>query len=249
MPESSTSSFDRRLDRIEKIANILLPLVVAIVASFYTLRKDHSDEQAQKDLAARDLSQKQYANFTALLPMLLSKDSGTVSTALRVYTVESDLGLEPKELQSLIEDIGKQPEHRAEAQVAIQAADRQSTGKCRSISPGLFLQVANNADQLHNGQALAAQLKTAPGLPPVQGVQRVDAVPPQPQLRYYFSDENNAQADALISALQTHGFRDIQRQDLSRQYLASGCPRPATFELWTGAKAPLQPDGDAHPTP
>jgi hypothetical protein len=248
MPDNSNSTFDRFLERTEKVANILLPVILALVGGLYTYTKDHNDQESQKQQAARDLAQKQYANLTALLPMLVSKDPPTVTAALQVYIEETREKQAPESLKSVIMSIQQtQPEHRAEAQAAVQAAELQSTGKCKSIPGGLFIQVANDQEQLKNGRVLQDLLKSAEGIPAVPGVQRVDAVPLQTQLRYYFNENNDSQAQRIIHYLEALGYKDIQTQDLSPRYLNLGCPPPATFELWIGSNSPVGRDGKARP--
>ncbi len=248
MPDNSKSTFDRFLERTEKFANILLPVILALVGGLYTYTKHHDDRELQRQQAARDLSQKQYANLTALLPMLVSKDPPTVSAALQVYIEETRKKQTPESLKGVILNIQQtQPEHRAEAQAAVQAAELQSTGKCKSIPGGLFLQVANDQEQLKNGKVLQDLLKSAEGVPPIQGVQRVDAAPQQTQLRYYFNEDNDSEALRIIHYLEALGYKDIQTQDLSSRYLNLGCPPPSTYELWIGSQSPIGRDGKARP--
>jgi hypothetical protein len=250
MPDLPQTKFDQVLERASKTAGVLLPLIIAAVGGFYTYQKDQNDKKTQEMQAAQDLSQKQYSNLTALLPMLLSKDPAAVSAALNVYTEETQVGQAPLSLKGVIENIGStQPVHRAEAQAAAQGAALQSTGKCKSVLGGLFIQVANNPDQLKNGRALATLLKSASGLPAVQDVQRVDEMPQQTQLRYYFDSGNNMQADSILQSLQQHGFQNVQRVDLSQSYLKVGCPPPPTFELWVGSLTPLSADGSVASQP
>lgn len=246
MPDNSKGTFDRFLERAEKIANILLPVILALVGGLYTYTKDKTDAKAQAQQASRDLAQKQYANLTALLPMLVSKDPPTVSAALEVYIEETKVKQAPESLKGVILSIQQnQPENRAEAQAAVQAGELQSTGKCKSIPGGLFIQVANDKEQLKNGRVLQELLKSAEGIPAVPGVQRVDAVPQQTQLRYYFNNSNNSQALRIIHYLGALGYIDVQTEDLSGRYLNLGCPPPATFELWIGSQSPVGPDGKA----
>lgn len=213
MPEPPQTNFDRGLDRAQKIANILLPLVIALLGIWYSYTKDKNDERLRAQQAAQDLSQKQYANVTALMPLLLSKDPASVSMGMAIYIDETNAKQAPDSLKGALEFIQHtQPEHMAEAQAALQGAELQSTGKCKSIPSGLFIQVANDTEQLKNGRALQALLKSVTGLPPVQGVQRVDSVPQQPQLRYYFTDGNNAQAAHIVAILQEHGFKHVELQ-------------------------------------
>jgi hypothetical protein len=148
------------LDRVSKIARILLPFVVGVVGALYTLQKDKSDERA-RDQAA------QYANFAALLPLMVSNDDKQVSTTLDIYNQEAANRLAPASLAPLIQQIGAaKPQLRAQAQAAEQAASVQAGTGCRLFPSGLFLQVANDQAQLKDGQALAALLKSEPGLPP-----------------------------------------------------------------------------------
>jgi len=240
---------DHLLERVEKIASICLPLTIALVGGLYTYQKDKSDEKLRVQQTAQDLSQKQYANLTSLLPMLLSKDAASVSAALNVYTEEAKIGQAPIALKGVIEKIGTtQPEHRAEAQIADQSATLQTTGKCKAITSGIFIQVANDKDQLKYGQVLASKLKDLNQLPPIQGVQRVDQLPSQTNLRYYFDPNNNAEADKIIASLKQFGFTAVQRVDLTQNYLKVGCPPPPSFELWLGVQLPLNAEGTVSPS-
>jgi hypothetical protein len=76
-------------------------------------------------------------------------------------------------------------------------------------------------------------------------VQRVDAVPQQTRLRYYFNDSNHSEALRIIHYMEALRYKDIETQDLSGRYLNVGCPAPATFELWIGSQSPVGPDGKA----
>jgi hypothetical protein len=232
------NTFDSSLDRVSKIAGILLPLVIGVVGAIYTIQKDKSDESAR-------VSQAQYANFSALLPLILSNDDKQVSTALDIYSQEAAIGLAPPSLRPLLPQIAAaKPQLRAQAQAAEQAASVQAGAGCKEFPSGLFLQVANNVEQLKDGQALAGLLKSEAGLPPVQGVQRVDAVPQKTQLRYYFSSANDPQADRVIAVLHRLGFSAVVKQDLSPTYLKDKkCPPPPTFELWIGSVDALDERG------
>jgi hypothetical protein len=180
------------VDRASKIAGILLPIVVGELGAIYTIQKDKNDESAR-------VSQMQYANVSALLPLILSNDDKQVSTALDIYSQEAAMGLAPPLLRPLLPQIAAaKPQLRAQAQAAEQAASVQAGAGCKEFPSGLFLQVANNLEQLKDGQAMAGLLKSEEGLPPVQGVQRVDAAPQKTQLRYYFSNANDPQADKVM---------------------------------------------------
>lgn len=240
--------FDIRLDRAAKIGGILLPVVLGIVGGAYTYYKDRNDERSHDLEKAQQVVQAQYANFAALLPLMVSNDDKQVSTALDIYYQEAGIGLAPQSLRPVIQQIGtNKPQLRAQAQAADQAASVQAGAGCKQFTKGLFIQVANDPEQLKNGQTLASLLKSQAGLPPVQGVQRVDAVPQQTQLRYYASTDNDPEADRVLSSLRDLGFTSVAKQDLSARYLKDKqCPPPPTFELWVGAADALGPGGLPH---
>jgi hypothetical protein len=136
------------------------------------------------------------------------------------------------------------PQLRAQAQAAEQAASVQAGTGCKEFRSGLFLQVANDREQLKDGQTLAGLLNSEAGLPLVLGVQRVDAVPQKTQLRYYFSSANDSQADKVVAALRRLGFSSVVKEDLSPLYLKDKkCPPPPTFELWVGSADALGEQG------
>jgi hypothetical protein len=240
--------FDLRLDRVSKIAGVLLPIVVGVVGAIYTIQKDQSDTAARQQSATQQVTQAQYANFGALLPLMVSNDDRQVSTALSIYKQEAANGQEPQSLTPLIDQIiATKPQLRAQAQAAEQAVLVPQGTPCKEFLNGLFLQVANDPAQLSDGQALAALLKSETGLPPIPGVQRVDSVPQQTQLRYYFSATNDAQASRVIASLKKFGFSNVARQDLSPLYLKNkSCTPPPTFELWIGAADVLDAQGLPH---
>lgn len=244
----SQNTLDLTLDRVSKVAGILLPIVVAVVGAIYTVHKDKSDDSARVQSTKQQVAQAQYANFAALLPLMVSNDDKQVSTALDIYNQEAANGQAPQSLAPLIQQIGAtKPQLRAQAQAAEQAASVQAGTGCKEFTGGLFLQVANDPSQLKDGQALAALLKSEAGLPPVQGVQRVDAVPQQTQLRYYFSSVNDPQAEKVIDALHRLGFLTVAKEDLSPLYLKDKrCPPPPTFELWIGSTDALGAQGLPH---
>ena len=240
--------FDLTLDRVSKFAGILLPIVVGVVGAIYTIHKDDSDNKARNQATAQQIAQAQYANFAALLPLLVSNDDKQVSTALDIFNQEAAIGQAPQSLGPLIQQIGEaKPQLRAQAQAADQAVSMQAGAGCKVFPSGIFVQVANDNVQLKDGQALAALLKSEAGLPPVQGVQRVDAGPQQTQLRYYFSNVNDPDADKVIAVLHRFGFTNVVKQDLSPLYLKSKtCPPPPTFELWIGSGDALDLQGMPH---
>ena len=73
MPDPA-SRFDLFLERLGRISSILVPIVIALVGWFYTYTKDRNDKAIREQQALFDQRQKQYANFTALLPLLTNKD-------------------------------------------------------------------------------------------------------------------------------------------------------------------------------
>ena len=72
MPDLPKSNLDNRLDQLSKIADILLPLVLALVGGLYTYQKDKSDARTLQREERRDLQQVQYGNLTALIPLLVA---------------------------------------------------------------------------------------------------------------------------------------------------------------------------------
>ena len=248
MPDSVPSKFDAWLDRVSKIAGILLPIVVAVVGGIYTTSKDRSDDltrqaQQKRDEYQRswDKTQKQYANLTALVPLLTSHDPSTVATGLDIYTSEARAGQAPLDLLPTIQRIQTdQPNQREAAQVALDAGKTQAASACRWDEDGLYIQVENNQEQLKNGRKLAAALGNSLT---VRGVQRVDASPKGTQIRYFFTDTNRAEAGRIKDELARHGLMRIDEVDLSAKYLKKGCSPPGTFELWIGSSTPLRADG------
>lgn len=186
-------------------------------------------------------TQKQYANLTALIPLLTSNNPAQVSTGLEIYSSEAKVGQAPLDLQNTIRRIGNdQPQQTGAAQAALEASKIQMAAECKSNPDGVYVHVANSTEQLKRGQLLATFLRNA-GFK-VEGVQRVDAVPNHAQLRFYFSDANSAQASKIGEVLRSHGVT-IDEQDLSPRYLKQGCPPPGVFELWIGSDTPLAVDG------
>jgi hypothetical protein len=239
---SNPSKFDERLDRAAKIAGLLFPLVVAVVGGVYTYRKDVNDGLVRDAQMKRDESQrnweniqKQYSNLTALLPLLTSQNASAVTTGLDIYTSEANAGQAPLDLRATIARIlAEQPGQAGAASIALDAAKAQMSRACQHDPDGLYIQVANSAEQLVKGRQLANALKSSGQAMAVQGVQRVDAVPQRTQLRYYFTDKNKTQAAKILAELAKRGFSTIDQQDLSPRYLKQGCAPPGVFELWVG---------------
>ena len=243
-----SSRFDLFLDRWSKIAGILLPIVVGIVGAVYTVRKDDADKAAKTLADGQQTAQAQYANLVALLPLMTSDDDRKVEIGLTMYQLAAANGQAPPNMGPLFEKIRvRWPQLKVQAQAAAQDASVQAGAGCKPFSSALYIQVANDKAQLANGQKLANSLKEASGLPPVQGVQRVDTVPQQTQLRYYFSDANDKNASNIIAALQQLGFTNVAKQNLSPLYLKERqCPPPPTFELWIGSANALDAQGRPH---
>ena len=250
MPDPAASNLDKWLDRASKIAGVLLPVIVAAVGGFYTANKDTNDRltreaQAQRDEYQQrwDNTQKQYANMTALVPLLTSHDRSAIDTGLDIYTSEANAGQAPLDLRLTIERIkSDQPNHASAAQEALEALRGQMARACQQDPDGLYVEVQNSSDQLKRGKQLS-QLLTDSQVIPVQGVQRVDSSPKHTQLRYYFSETNTAQAQRIKVELAKHGFLRIDDQDLSPRYLKKGCLPPGIYELWVGSDTPLSVDG------
>ena len=98
MADPTPSRLDVWLERSSKLAGILLPLIVAVVGAVYTYQKDASDKY-QKTI---ENTQKQYANLTALLPLLTSGNPLQVRTGLEVYLSEAKALQAPTDLQQTV---------------------------------------------------------------------------------------------------------------------------------------------------
>ncbi len=249
MPDESSSNFDAKIERLEKIAGILLPFVVALVGGLYTLQKDRSDSLTRAQQQARDdyqrewdKTQQQYSNLTSLVPLLTSSNPAAVATGISIYTSEANAGHAPVDLENTIRRIGNtDPNLAGQVQAAVEATKVQMASECKFNPNGIYIHVANSSEQLASGQQLANFLRDS-GFT-VQGVQRVDVAPTSTQLRYYFSDANTTQATAITGDLKKHGFGKVDLVNLSPKYLKAGCPPPGIYELWIGTATPLAADG------
>jgi hypothetical protein len=238
MPDLPLSPLDKWLDRLSKIAGILVPVVLAVVGGWYNVKKDQSDAYQQQ----WDNAQKQYSNVTALVPWLISKDPVAVSAGLAIFTSEAKSGQSPLDLFQTISNIAnEQPKLAGAVQNALDAAKVQMASECKFNPDGLYIHVANSAEQLASGQQLETFLRNAGFI--VQGVQRVDVAPNKNQLRYYFSDANTQEATKIIDKLESHGFGKVDTANLSPSYLKQGCRPPGIYELWIGTSTPLAADG------
>lgn len=127
MPDMPLSSLDKRLDQLSKIAGILLPLVVALVGGIYTYEKDRNDERTLQRQERRDLQQVQYANLTALVPLLTSQDPSNRLLAMEIFTSEARKHEAPLDLVPSIQRLGTEhPEHLKQAMAAVAAAEAQT---------------------------------------------------------------------------------------------------------------------------
>lgn len=252
MPDPSSSRFDVILERLGKISGILVPIVIALVGWFYTATKDKNDIAVREQQAKFDQTQKQYANLTALLPLLTSKDKAQFDLGVQIYTSEANANQAPADqLQGYIQTLtASDPEDPALQQAAAAglrqqaaaaaAAGSQTAQHCTANPDGIYIQVANSLDQLALGKALAAKLNAQQIVPAVQGAQRIDQSPAQTQMRYYFSPANDQKLAAMKSTLEAAGIHIVQNVNLSPAYLKPGCTPPGVFELWIGAAAPLK---------
>ena len=126
MPEPTQSGLDDQLDRLSKIAGILLPVVLALVGGLYTYTKDKNDARNLQREERRDLQQVQYANLTALVPLLTSQDQSNRLLAIEIFTSEAKKHQAPIDLLPSIERLGNEhPEHLKEAMAAVAAAHDQ----------------------------------------------------------------------------------------------------------------------------
>ena len=126
MPDLPQSNLDNRLDRLSKIAGLLLPLVVALVAGLYTYEKDKSEARTLKREERRDRQQVQYGNLTALIPLLTSQDPSSRALAMEIFTSEAKKHEAPLDLVPAIKRLGTEhPESQSQAMAAVAAADGQ----------------------------------------------------------------------------------------------------------------------------
>ncbi len=254
MSEPSPSRIDVALERLSRVAGILVPIAIFAVGTSYTIQKDKSETagraaQKLRDDQQRDFDnvQKRYANLAALLPLLTSDKADTVKMGVEVYTAETKSEQAPTELQVTILQLpNKFPELVGVVQRATDAGREQQKSLCSANPDGLYIQVANSTEQLERGRGLADSLNGRSPSWPVQGVQRIDQGPAVNQLRYYFSAGNNDTAGKIIAALGPFNVGQVQKQDLSPRYLKQGCPPPRVFELWIGTSTPLSAQFSAH---
>ena len=137
MPDPSASPSGGRLDRLSKIADILMPLVLAVVGGLYTYTKDHNDARNLKRQERRDLIQVQYGNLTALIPLLTSQDQSNRLLAIEIFTSEAKKHQAPLDLVTTIERLGN--EHPEQLKAAMAAARQQMAAEknANSSAPGL----------------------------------------------------------------------------------------------------------------
>lgn len=127
MPDSSGSGLDLQLDRLSKVAGILVPVVLALVGGLYTYTKDKNDARTLLREQKRDLRQVQYANLTALVPLLTSQDPSSRLLAMEIFTSEAKKHEAPLDLVPSIQRIGNEhPEHLKEAMAAVAAGQQQA---------------------------------------------------------------------------------------------------------------------------
>lgn len=115
------------IDKISQIAGILLPLVVAVVGGLYTYEKDRNDARNLQREERRDLQQAQYANLTALIPLLTSQDAPTRLLGLEIFTSEAKKRQAPLDLLRSIKRLGTEhPDSANQVAEAVAAANEQS---------------------------------------------------------------------------------------------------------------------------
>ena len=126
MPDLPQSNLDNQLDRLSKMAGILLPLVVALVGALYTYEKDKNDARTQLREERRDLQQVQYGNLTALIPLLTSQEPSSRALGMEIFTSEAKKREAPLDLVPSIRRLGAQhPENQSLAAAAVEAANGQ----------------------------------------------------------------------------------------------------------------------------
>jgi hypothetical protein len=130
MPDQPQSGLDDLLDRLSKIAGILLPLVVALVGGLYTYEKDKNDALVAQRAERRDLQQVQYGNLTALIPLLTSQDQSVRTLGMEIFTSEAKKREAPLDLVPSIKRLGAEhPEIQSAAMAAVAAANAQISAR------------------------------------------------------------------------------------------------------------------------
>jgi hypothetical protein len=93
MAEPIPSRLDARLERLSKLAGVLLPITVAVVGGVYTYQKDANDKALRKaqdirddNQKAFDNTQKQYANPDRAAAALTSGNPSQVRAGLEIYS-------------------------------------------------------------------------------------------------------------------------------------------------------------------
>ena len=203
--------FDLWLDRLSKVASILVPVLLGCYAQYYTTQKDAADakdqqmkqtaDQYQKDF---DNASRRYENLAALIPVLTGSNCDAKRSGLQIYSSEANASQAPQDLNPLIERIKMGAESQGchleeEAGKALAAGNVQAAKdrqRCFPNEPdGIYIHVANSDAQLAAGRKLATML-AVPDLS-VRGVQRVDQNPNGIQLRYYATVANDLMAGAI----------------------------------------------------
>src|SRR5579885_203133 len=127
MPDLPQPSLDYRLDQLSKLAGILLPLVVAVVGGLYTYEKDKNDTRTLNRQERRDLQQVQYANLTALVPLLTSQDPSNRLLGMEIFTSEAKKREAPLDLIPAIRRLGDEhPQHLKRGMAAWAQAGKKS---------------------------------------------------------------------------------------------------------------------------
>src|ERR1035441_1160721 len=117
MPTLFRSNLDNRLDRLSKIAGLLLPLVVALVAGLYTYEKDKSEARTLQREERRDRQQAPNGNLAALIPLLTSQDPSSRALAMEIFTSEAKKHEAPLDLVPAIKRLGTEhPESQSRSE-------------------------------------------------------------------------------------------------------------------------------------
>lgn len=247
------------IDILEKLGSLILAVVVATVGGLYTCyQKQHDDREhtaeaqretdrrtdEQKRAAAElewDKTKKRYENLTTLIPLVTSDKPQQVTLGTQIFISEANNGQAPEDLKDILKT---QQQSSPEAVEAVKALNGQRARECKFNPSGIYIHVANDPKQLEAGKKLETLVAQSGGLPGVQGVQRVAALPSHTQLRYYESPQNEQMARRISTRLMSLGLKTVQLQNLSLLYPPpQGCDPPAIFELWIGAGSPLSASG------
>ena len=242
--DAPKSGFDQFLERLARLATIVIPVVIAFFSQTYTAQKDASDRVEKRldrqDRAEALRSDQEQKNVALLLPLLKSTDSNERLMGIEIFTSQAESGQAPLYLQLTIERLkalaSPQTPAGAATQAALtkatQAANQQQLTCGNTMPEGVYLHYQDKA-QKAGAQKIGADLKQQ-NLN-FRGVQQVDVAPRQTEIRYYPAGAKQDDLQKLVTTLAKYGLTDVPKKDIS--YLLHGCAPRAIYEVWIAADA------------